>query len=271
LQHLVGYFHEFDVEANFGANAITAAVLPPAPEPPAMLQWGNPSCTHLDDILLILSLFTMRHVWADTGGKPIADHRCYAYGWALEQGIYVVGENERGMRVDVGFEPGINKVLQRIGTLEWQEQYRGGHYLFLANQAFRMQTIETIFTLCWTIWEHLFTLNNDYWLDQRNIRQISSKEKIAFLLHKYSLRKHTYGSFDKKEIDSLDQIRNRLIHFGMFPEGDNEEIMWNVKKFIKWTEFLIAKTLGLYEAEKFDTVEDFDQAMQGKLSQQTEL
>jgi len=47
--------------------------------------------------------------------------------------------------------------------------------------------------------------------------------------------------------------------------------MWNVKKFIKWTEFLIAKTLGLYEAEKFDTVEDFDQAMQGKLSQQTEL
>ena len=43
----------------------------------------------------------------------------------------MVGENDRGMHVDIGFEPGINKILNRIGDLGWQEQYRGGHYLLL--------------------------------------------------------------------------------------------------------------------------------------------
>lgn len=269
LQHHIEHFHEFHVERNFGENAITAEVHPPDAEPSVCLKWGKVHATHLDDILLILSLFTMRHVWADEGGYPIADHRCYAYGWALGQGIYIVGTTDRGMRGDIGFEPGINKVLKRIEDPAWQDQYRGGYYLLLANQAFRRQTIETTFSLCWTIWEHLFTLHNDYWLDSRNIRQLSSKEKVAFLLHQYSIHKHAYGSFDKKEIESLVQVRNRLTHFGMFPEGEQEELIWNVRKFIKWTEYLIAKTLGLYETESFDTVEEFDTAMQEKISSQT--
>lgn len=186
----------------------------------------------------------------------------------MRQGIHVVGENERKMRVDIGFQPGINKILHRIGEPVWQDRYRGGHYLLLANQAFRRHTIETTFLLCWTIWEHLFALHNDYWLEPRNIRQLSAQEKVAFLLHQYSLHKHVYGSFDKKEIGSLVEVRNKLTHSGMFPEGNQEELIWNVRKFIKWTEYLIAKTLGLYEKERFDTVKEFDKAMQEKISQQ---
>ena len=67
LQHFVGFYHEFQVETNFGENAITAEVFPPDPALPALFKWDKPSPTHLDDILLILSLFTMRHVWADVG------------------------------------------------------------------------------------------------------------------------------------------------------------------------------------------------------------
>ena len=55
----------------------------------------------------------------------------------------------------------------------------------------------------------------------------------------------------------------------MFPEGNKEELFSNLQKFIKWTEYLIAKTLGLYEEERFNTVEEFDKVIQEKISQQT--
>ena len=66
LQHTVTHISEIEVQANYGTNAITAEVTTPDPEPPARLEWGKSSATQLDDILLILSLFTMRHVWADS-------------------------------------------------------------------------------------------------------------------------------------------------------------------------------------------------------------
>ena len=56
LQHLVLS------PVNFGRNIVTVAVEPPKIEVPAILDFANSSATRLDDILLVLSLFTMRHV-----------------------------------------------------------------------------------------------------------------------------------------------------------------------------------------------------------------
>ena len=219
---------------------------------------GKSSATHLDDILLILSLFTMRHVWADSqqGNVVIADHRFYQYGWSLRQGLPFVEGTNRGGRIDVGFEPGINSVLETIGDKEWRARYRGGHYLFLANHTFRRQILETAFSLCWTIWEHLFSLHNDNWLDKRTIHRISGGEKIAFVLQCYGLRVDI-GATDSPLIKQLEETRNRLLHFGKFPAEDS---MNKATEFIRWTEYLIAKTLGLYGEESFESVDSFDKA-----------
>lgn len=256
LHQVVKHFHEFDVDINFGGHAVTAEVTAPEPESPPLLKWGKPSATRLNDILLVLSLFTMRHVWAEESeqGAIIADHRFYQHGWALRQGIPFVEQNLGGGRIDGGFEPGINRVLKLIGEKEWQVRYRGGHYLLLANHAFRRQILETTFSLCWTIWEHLFALHNDDWLDRQSIHRISGREKVAFVLTRHGLQEHA-GIADSPSIEELEKVRNRLIHFGMFPE---EKSIEKAKAFVKWTEYLIARTLGLYGAESFDSLEKFE-------------
>lgn len=266
LQHLVGYFHEFQVAANFGENAITAEAFSPDPEPQALLKWRKPATTHLDDVLLILSLFTRRHVWAEEEerGIIIGDHRTYQHGWALRKGLPFVEQRVEGMQINVGFEPGINRVLGLMRDKAWQAQYRGGHYLFLANHAFRRQILETTFSLCWTIWEHLFALHNDDWLDKQSIQRLSGKEKVAFVLSRYALREHL-DLLENASIEELARTRNRLIHFGMFPTEESEE---KAAAFVKWTEYLIARTLGLYGPEVFDSVEEFEAAAQASSSPQ---
>lgn len=258
LHHAVGHFREFDVPGNFGGHAITAEVDPPDPQPQALLKWGKTSATHLDDVLLILSLFTMRHVWAEEeeGGVIIADHRTYQYGWALRRGLPFVERRLGRKRIDAGFESGINKVLILMAQKAWQTQYRGGHYLFLANHAFRRQILETTFSLCWTIWEHLFALHNDEWMDRQSIHHLSGKEKIAYVMSRYGLRGHL-NVLDSPSLKDLATTRNKLIHFGMFETEVSEK---KAATFVKWTEYLIAKTLGLYEVEAFDSVEEFEAA-----------
>ncbi len=266
LHHLFKHFHEFDIDVKFGGHAVTAEVTLPDPEPPPLLKWGKPTATHLDDVLLILSLFTMRHVWAEEGGQGviIADHRFYQQGWALRQGIPFIEQNQGRIRIDVGFEPGMNGVLKFMSNEDWRARYRGGHYLLLVNHAFRRQILETSFSLCWTIWEHLFALHNDDWLDRQSIHRISGKEKVTFVLSRYGLRGHV-NLVDSPSIEELMQVRNRLIHFGMFPEEKSKE---KAMAFIKWTEYLIARTLGLYGKETFDSLEKFEAAVNLKGSPQ---
>ncbi len=64
LQHLVPVYSEFDRPINTGAHAITAEVEVPAKEKKPVLEWGDKNATALDDILLLLSVFTLRDVFA---------------------------------------------------------------------------------------------------------------------------------------------------------------------------------------------------------------
>ena len=124
--------------------------------------------------------------------------------------------------------------------------------MILAQQAFRYQPLETAFTQCWTIWEHLFSVHNDRWLSDEAIRRLSSTEKIAFLLVEYGLWKEI-DETARKRIKTLKDIRNRLVHFGRFPE--HGPIYDGADLFIRWTEFIIAKSLGLSPSNVLDTKE----------------
>lgn len=262
LHHHIKRVHEFDIDINFGEHNVTAEVSCPEPEPAPLLKWGTSSATHLSDILLMLSLFTLRHVWPQETeqGAVIADHRTYQHGWALPGGLPFLEQKLDAMRINGGFEPGINRILKLIATKEWQALYRGGHYLMLANHAFRRQIIETTFLLCWTIWEHLFVLHNNDWLDKQSIHRLSGREKIAFVLSRYGLQGEA-NIADSPSIGELENVRNRLIHFGMFPEKKSID---KATTFVKWTEYLVARTLGLYSTESFESLEKFEDAVGGK-------
>ncbi len=196
----------------------------------------------------------------EKGGVIVADHRMYQYGSALCPGLPFVEQSQGAMRIDVGFEPGINGVLKVMSDTAWLTRYRGGHYLLLANHAFRRQILETTFSLCWTIWEHLFALHNDDWLERQTIHRISGKEKVAFVLSHYGLQEHV-NLVDSPSIDELEKVRNRLLHFGMFPVEESKE---KAVAFVKWTEYLIARTLGLYEAEFYESLDKFEAGVRAK-------
>lgn len=168
--------------------------------------------------------------------KPIPDDEPYGY--------------------DIGFEEGINQVYSLVRSEDWQRKYKGGYFLILAQQAFRRQPLETAFTQCWTIWEHLFSILNSNWLSSKQIRQISSFEKIAFLLVAYALKNEIDDSA-RGRIKSLAKIRNRLIHFGYFPDNAIQD---DAVMFTELTEFVVAKILGLSPSGALDTMaklEDF--------------
>lgn len=90
------------------------------------------------------------------------------------------------------------------------------------------------------------------------MRHLSSIEKISFLLVRYALR----GKIDNKSrsrIESLAEIRNKLVHFGRFP--DRDKVHNDAVLFIRITEFVIAKTLGLSPSNLFNTMEKLEEFM----------
>ena len=84
LQHLVEINVEFQIRRNTGNHAVTAYVDLPEKEQKAVLAWADRSNTALTDILLLLSIFTRRDVFAldsaiddGTGKVLLADPRVY--------------------------------------------------------------------------------------------------------------------------------------------------------------------------------------------------
>ena len=142
-----------------------------------------------------------------------------------------------------------------IRSEEWLQKYRRGYFLLLARQAFYEQPIESAFTQCWTVWEHLFAILNQNWLSAKQIQQLDSSEKIAFILTEFAL-KGEIDDLSRKRIKSLAEIRNRLIHFGKFPERD--AVYDNAILFVRLTEFVIAKILGLSPSNVFNTTEKLE-------------
>jgi hypothetical protein len=108
LQHGVSITHEFRIPLSTGSHAITSIVDLPSKEKKAVFPWGNEKPTALDDILLLLSIFTSRHVFAaepDENGNSIivADPRQYYFGRSLRTSLpYKRNESVDGSEYNAG-------------------------------------------------------------------------------------------------------------------------------------------------------------------------
>lgn len=282
LQHLQHFQAEFEIEANSGENAITAEVEIPDTEERAIFSKG----TALSDIVVLLSIFTHRHVIAVDSIEDLsmADPRRYVWGGVLSRSLpykpHPSGEHRPSISINevyggmeigeliswieelgsAGLEDGINQVYQLIRSDEWQRKYHEGYFLLLANEAFRRQPLSTSFIQCWTLWEHLFSVLNRQWLSQSSIRRLNVLEKIAFLAVEYDLTSEI-GQAARKQLEPLVALRNKLVHYGRFPSADSrtDESTWQTAVlFIRLTEVIIAKILGLEPSNVFNTKEKLE-------------
>lgn len=265
LQHLLeSYRPEFRTKIQDGEHQITSIVEIPEDESLAVLEWADRNSKRIMDVTLLLSIFTGRSVFVDIdedgGVAVLQDHRCYSpfggeiilslpkFPMCREKKTGLVSEEStmEGKSVgdyeqfDAGFEKGINSVLDLISSNEWRKKYQDGYFLFLFKQALHRQIIETTFILCWSIWEHLFALHNQSWMNPRTIETLSGKEKITFIYDYYL--KNTPQVFSDPEINQLVKTRNRIVHFGRRAKEEDGDAM---ERFIRMTERLVAIILGL--------------------------
>jgi len=260
LQNLPGGVGEYSIDTNTGTHNITAFVEIPTKEKRAVLPWAENNAPALDDILLLLSIFTGRDVfWDEPSDKPyaiVADPREYQWGGVLMCSLpYKAKKITQHLSYNIGFEEGLNKIYSLIRTEQWLKKYQKGHFLLLLKHAEKRQILEAAFILHWIILEHLFTSHNRRWLSDEQIRKLSSVEKISFLLVEYALKSEISKS-DKKRISELAKVRNTLIHFGKFPDVKAEK---TAQLVIRLTEFIIAKTLGLLPSNVFNTIERLEE------------
>ena len=246
LQHLIASFSEFDRPMNTGTHAITAFVDLPLKENKPVIEWGDKNATALDDILLLLSIFTLRDIFAmpepiEKGERAItADSREYFFG--LRTAIkYEKSENEHGDQCDIGFKKGIEGVCSRIRSASWKKEYGCGRFLLLFRSACKRQILETSFITCWTIWEILFTLHNQSWLSDEQIIKLPASEKISYILTRYQIKK-TLDVKDRKGIKKFVKMRNMLVHAGRFVD---EDAVHDATLFVRVTAIIIAQILGL--------------------------
>jgi hypothetical protein len=261
LQHRIDMTDEFTVKKCTGGHAVTAYAETPQIEESAVLDWGNGSKA-MSDVLMLLCLFTGRDVFAQDLDKLTTymnipyDQRVYIFGGILQCSLsYKASSSDLLTCYDAGFQDNLNSVYELIKDLEWQRTFKGGNYLRLAWSSVKSRSLETAFLSSWTIWEHLFCILNEDWLAAEQIEKMSSAEKISFLLVKYAF-KTTLDKAAKNRLLALSTIRNRLVHYGFFPERD--EVRKDAELFVHMTEFLVAKTLGLLPSNVFNTMEKFE-------------
>jgi len=284
LQHTVRVIGgEFPIDLNTGGHQQTAVVEIPENEESVILPWSKEgNFKKLQDVLLLLTLFIGRNVFALNPGEekyPLRpDPRGHFWGgqfilsmnrnvkWRHKgTGEFRSDEEMKGKLVydydhlDSGLENTINNVLSLITSEKWKEEYGSGYFIFIFRQAVRQHDIEPAFLLCWTIWEHLFTLHNKYWLDDVSILQTSGDKKISFILNRYLLAKLSDSS--RKEIKRLAKARNRLVHFGEKPDNvDIEEMIM----FVRLTEQIMAIVLGLKPSNAFNSIDDLHKFLKDK-------
>ncbi|HEY4308097.1 MAG TPA: hypothetical protein VGN12_01495 [Pirellulales bacterium] len=267
LQHLVSVHDpEGSREVCTGGHAHTANATTPNPIPPAAISWGFAHATALDDILLLLSLFTQRDVFvvdlSRFGDKPfaiLADPRCFPWGGVLSCSVPFKGFNPTDNptdEVDIGLLEQLPKIYERLNDEKWRKGYRNGYFLVLLKIAMQQRSLEIAFSQCWTIWEHLFACLNDAWMSNASIERLSAKEKIAFLLVHFGVRVELQ-KHEKSRLDDLVAIRNRLVHYGRFP--DRDFVRQDAEMFVRITEYVAAKILGLYPSNVFNTVERLEE------------
>jgi len=269
LQHCSHLYSEFKITPNTGQHAVTAHVVLPKKQERAILGSSERMETALSDVLLLLSLFTRREVFVTDGANENTgavllrrDPRMYFFGGTLPASLPYKEEpvHNAPQACNIGFEQGLNQVYALIRGEEWQHKYAHGYFLFLAQQAFRAQPLASAFIQCWTIWEHLFTVLNRTWMSDKQIRNLSAYEKIAFLLVQYALRDEIREP-DRTGIKSFANIRHRLVHFGRFPTLARGTVYKKALFFIDLTEFIITKILGLKPSDLFDTLQNLEKFM----------
>jgi len=266
LHQTVSHFNEFKIDRNTGNHAITSVVNLPNKESKAVLPWGHENPTALDDILLLLSLFTSRQVFSleQSDAKDaviVADPREYFFGRNLRTSLeYIPKKKDEFIEYDQGFEKGINDIYKNIRKKDWLQEFGDGYFLFIFREACKRQILETSFTSCWAIWEHLFYLHNKKWLSEDSIRKLPSKEKIAFVLSKYKIKENIEKK-DRKGIERFVQIRNRLIHTGRFPDEDSHD---QGELFIRITEQIIDSILRLKRSDTMGTLYTLDTFLSGE-------
>jgi len=275
---------EFSRKPSTGTHQCTATVRLPNKEKSSVLAWTKGNFTQFHDVLLLLTLFTGRNVFAinkNEDGLPLMpDPRGHFWGGQLRLSLKsdvwwrkiitkkLISEKqmqkEKGQvwnyeHLDLGLEKTLNYILQIISSKEWLNQYDGGYFLFTYRQVIQQQYIDQAFVLCWTIWEHLFTLNNKAWIDDTTIDQMSGDKKIAFIYYKYLLVK--IDEKERKEIKRITGARNRLIHYGKIPNNvDNKEMVL----FVRLTEQIMAIILGLQPSNVFNSTESLQDFLKKK-------
>ncbi|MHB8142999.1 MAG: hypothetical protein ACYDGX_04980 [Thermoleophilia bacterium] len=272
LQHRITSFSEFQINKTSGTHEITAYVDIPESELEAVLEWGSSGHTALNDVLLLLSMSTGRDVFAidelEDDYVVIADPREYPWGGHLQISIHNPFERwdqtSEYSPCNIRFEKNLNSVYELIRSDKWQRKYQGGYFLFLTKQSFQAWSLESAFLQCWTIWEHLFAILNKKWLSEDQIRDLGSFEKISFLLVEFALREEI-DKATKKRIKTLSKIRNRLVHFGRFPDDGsarNRSIRDDAILFVRLTDFIITKIMDLETNDAFNTLDHLEAFLQ---------
>jgi len=257
LAETVAGFREFARQATTGSHAITATVATPESELPGVLAWGDPGMTALDDILLLLSLFTSRHCFAvdrlDAGDVVVADPRQYVHGRSLKLSLpqeFVVVDDP--IRANIGFEKGVASVCGVIRTQEWRDKYRRGSFLLLFREACKRQALEASFVLCWAVLEHLFRLLNPS-IPERAVWNTSGARKVAVVFREYGLDVRIREQLESG-LRRFVRIRNSLIHEGVFPD---DKATAHALTFVRVVEQVIARVLSLPPADIAGATDDF--------------
>jgi len=229
-------------ELSRGKTTLTAYVDIPENEKKSVLDWaGEP--TALKDIILLLSIFT---------GHDVHDVETDTVYVAANPREYSAGKNLRlSALLKVPFEININKVYKLIRTESWLKKYHNGWFLILLQHVFRDQPTELSFILCWTIWEHLFSILKQNSLTEKKIWRTKAKDKVTFLLEEYVLSTKLKPD-SKQYVKKLVKIRDRQIHFGRFHKGDSDYETANL--FMKLTDFITAKILELTPFDESHTL-----------------
>lgn len=271
LQHLVTSHSEFFLTAVTGSHAHTAWTDLPDNERPAQFSTAGHHHSELDDVLLLLSLVTCRDVFAVRDeGEPlhvpiiIADSRLHPFGGSIRAGIpfrRVPGGLGRHGWFNGGFQEGMNSIFETTRDSNWRKKYGDGRFLVLALNAFRRQAIESSFIQCWTLWEHLFAVHNRHWISANNVEKLRAIEKVAFIYSEYIFPGQEVDDLARDRIAQLAKIRNRLVHFGIFPEKDTafEEALL----FVELTEIVVARSLGIEPGGALSTIDRLQNWLRG--------
>ena len=125
--------HKKDLVVQNYTHSVTANVEIPHSQESAVIAWENSESTELDDILLLLSLFTGRSVFLSNSNESllIEDPRSYEWGWNLHAYVQHGVQLKPNYNVNLGLDVGINRVYTLIRTKNWQDKYDKGFFLFL--------------------------------------------------------------------------------------------------------------------------------------------